>query len=371
MTRLRMAVIGTGHLGRVHARVLASLDSVELVGVVDPNAAACDMVAADLKTRSLRHYRPLLGEIDAAVIATPTQLHRDVATELLSQGVHVLVEKPLASTAAQADELVELAARFGCVLQVGHVERFNPALTAALPYLGEPKYIEAVRAGVFAFRSLDIGVVMDLMIHDIDLVLSLVRSPAVRVEALGISVFGDREDVANARLTFENGCVATLSASRASYAALRKMHVWSPRAFVSLDLGARQASLVRPSETLLRRQFDAASLPPEAVGEVKERLFEDLLPLETLQVEPCDQITAELMDFIDSVQHAREPRVSGAQGRDAIVVAEAVLAAIETHAWDGTADGRHGPFATPLPRVIPAPHWNLAPQRDAARKEAG
>jgi predicted dehydrogenase len=284
----------------------------------------------------------------------------------------MLVEKPITSTLAEADELLAVAARHGVLVQVGHVERFNPVLSPVLPHVREPKYIDACRASTFKFRSTDIGVVFDLMIHDIDLVLSLARSPVKEVDALGVSVFGQFEDVANARLTFENGCVATLTASRASYQAVRQMQIWSERAFASLDFATRTARLVHPHDSLLRREFDAGNLSNAETEHLKDHLFEDLLRIEDTQGEPCDQLTAELVDFADSIRMGRAPRVSGEQGRNAVAVAERVLAKIADHLWDGNRGGRVGPLAQPMPAIIPGPHWHLPAAREAReRKEAG
>ena len=214
---LRVAVIGAGRLGTFHAQKLARMDSVRLVGVVDTIESRRNRLANECGTQALSDCRTILDALDAAVIATPTRSHHELAMCALKRGIHLLVEKPLAATTSEADELVRTAKQNRVLLQVGHVERFNPAFVSVLPHVERPKYIEAVRAGNFTFRSMDIGVVLDLMIHDIDLVLSTVRSPLRRIQAVGISVLGAHEDVANARLEFRCGCVATLSASRVSY----------------------------------------------------------------------------------------------------------------------------------------------------------
>ncbi|MBX3413831.1 MAG: Gfo/Idh/MocA family oxidoreductase [Pirellulales bacterium] len=369
MTPLRLAVVGAGHLGRVHARIAKGLDGVELVGIADPVQPAREALAAEHGVASFAHHRELLGRVDAAVVAAPTRFHHAVACDLLAAGIHLLVEKPLASSLVEADEMVALAERCGRVLQVGHVERFNPALTAALPHVRDPKYIECCRAGVFSFRSTDIGVVHDLMIHDLDLVLSLVRSPVRRVDALGISVFGTHEDVAHARLEFENGCVATLGASRASYSAVRTMHVWSTGGFTSLDFGARQTTVVRPSDALMRREVRVEELTPEQIAHLKEHLFEEWLAVEHPTVEACDQITAEQVDFVSSIRAGRAPRVDGRQAREALSVADQILASIDAHTWDGTSSGRVGKFA--LPNTMRGPHWHLSPQHAPVERKAG
>jgi len=370
--KLRVAVVGAGRLGGFHAQKLAGMEDVELAAVVDPVPEARNRVAAECGTLPLPDCRQLPERIDAAVIAAPTRWHHPLGLELLASGVHVLVEKPLCATLAEADELVEAARRAGVVLQVGHVERFNPGMAAALAHVRDPKYVEAVRAGGFTFRSTDIGVVLDLMIHDVDLVLSMVRSPVRSVEALGLSVLGGHEDVANARLEFECGCVATLSASRVSHEPVRRMQVWSPRAFACIDFATRSTTVVRPSETLLARRFDVESLSAEEVEHYRAHLFEEHLPREELQAEAVDALRLELADFVQSIRTSRPPRVSGEQGREAVAVAEQILAKIHAHAWDDTADGPVGPLATPRPSVIPAPHWRLTAIRPPTeRKEAG
>ena len=374
MKPLHVAVVGAGHLGKIHARILSSLADFRLVGVVDPVETSRRETAAAVAVEAFADCRALVGRIDAAVIAAPTKFHRDVAMELLAAGVHLLVEKPLAANLAEAEEMVDAARRSGTVLQVGHVERFNPAFAAALPHVREPKYIEAVRRSGYSFRSTDIGVVLDLMIHDIDLVLSLVQSPVRSVEALGVSLFGRHEDIANARLHFENGCIASLSASRASYGAARTMQVWTRRAFAGLDFAARTASIVRPSETLLRRELDVERMTAEEKASLKDRLMAEHLPLEQIQAEPCDAITAELTDFAGAIREGRSPRVSGAAGRDAVAVAERVLAAIAHHAWDGTPEGTAGPQLLPINSPIRPPHWKVAsrlPSTPGERREAG
>ena len=370
MSKLRVAVVGAGRLGGFHAQKLARMEHVELVGVADPVESQRQRVAAECCTAAWADYRELLGRIDAAVVAAPSRLHYALGMDLLAHGVHVLMEKPLAVTTAAADELLQTARRNRLVLQVGHIERFNPALAAVAPHLRGPKYIEAVRASGFTFRSTDVGVVLDLMIHDLDLVLWLVRAEVRHVQALGLSVLGGQEDVANARIEFHNGCVATLSASRVSHQAARRMQVWSARGLASIDFAARTSTLIRPSETLLARRFDANSLTPAQVEHYREHLLEEHLPRQQIQSEAVDALALELADFVEAVRTRRPPRVTGQQGRDAVALAEQILTEIRAHAWDGTAEGPVGPLATPPPAVIPAPHWHLAPS-PVLRREAG
>ncbi len=372
MKKLNLAVIGAGRLGGFHAEKIIGLPHVELVAVVDPLAANRNRVAAECNTQALADPSSLLGQIDAAIIAAPTLLHHKLALELLQSGAHLLVEKPLAATLAEADELVETARRHNRVLQVGHVERFNPALTAVLPHLRTPRLIDAVRTSGFTFRSTDIGVVLDLMIHDIDLVLALVGSQPVKVEATGLSLLGGHEDVANARLEFACGCVATLSASRVSYEPLRRMTVWSSRAYAGIDFATRTTALVRPSETLLRRQFHVDQLTPEQVDYYREHLAEEHLPREQKQFPAVDALVLELQDFVDAIRTPRQPRVTGAAGRDAVAVAEQILQRIGAHAWGEPVQPPAEVPTAARPSVVPAPHFDISSvAAPPAQREAG
>ena len=358
--KLRTAVIGCGRLGGFHAQKLAARDDIDLTAVVDPLSKNSNRVAAECHTEARADYSGLMDQIDAAVIAAPTYLHHRIASEFIEAGVHLLVEKPLCTTRAEADELVAIARRRRVVLQVGHVERFNPAFQAAVGHLAGVKYIEAARANGFTFRSTDVGVVLDLMIHDIDLVLSLVGNPVRNVEALGVSVLGGHEDVANARLEFECGCVASLSASRVSYEPVRQMQAWSARTFADIDFANRTTTLIRPSETLLRREFDVDALTPEEVDYHREHFAEEHLPREQQTHDAVDALALEIDDFVASVRTLREPRVNGEAGRDALAVAEQILARIHTHCWDASVDGPAGPLALPRRHVIPATHFDLS-----------
>jgi predicted dehydrogenase len=369
---LRVAVIGAGRLGGFHAHKLARMANVELVGVVDPLAGNRDRLAAELHTAAYDSHVPLRGLIDAAVIASSTVWHHRLAAELLDARTHLLVEKPICTTVAEADELVALARRNQLVLQVGHVERFNPALAAATPHVRNPKFIEAVRASGFTFRSMDVGVVLDLMIHDIDIVLSLVRSPLRSVEALGLAILGGHEDVAHARLDFESGCVANLSASRVSYEAVRKMQVWAPRAYANIDFGTRTTTLVQPSETVLRGQFHADRLTAEQVEYYRTHLAEEHLPRQQQTFDAVDALALELQDFVDSVFLSRQPRVSGEAGRDALAVAEQILARIADRGVLHESQEAMSPRSLPYPRVVPPPHFSPAAiERRQSERKAG
>lgn len=328
MNKLRMAVVGAGRLGGFHAQKLAARNDVELVAVVDPIAASRDRVAAQCHTEALADYTGLLSRLDGAVIASPTSLHHRIAREFLEAGVPLLVEKPICTNRVDADELVSIARRKKVVLQVGHVERFNPAFHATAANIRAPKYIDAMRTSGFTFRSTDVGVVLDVMIHDIDLVLSLAGSPVRRVDAIGASVVGGHEDVANVRLEFENGCVANLSASRVSYEQIRRMHVWSSDGFAAIDFATRTATTVRPSQTLVKRQFHVEDLTPEQVAEQVKTFADEHLPKTQTTFDAVDALALETGDFVESIQMGREPRVNGEAGRDALAVAERIIAGI-------------------------------------------
>jgi predicted dehydrogenase len=349
------------------------VDGVEVVGVVDPLPEARRLAEADCKAPVLADYHDLLGKIDAAVVATPTRFHHAVSVALLEHGIHLLVEKPLATTVAEADEMLAAARRSSAIVQVGHIERFNPAWNQpeVLPLVRDPKYIEAARCSGYTFRSTDIGVVLDLMIHDLDLALHFANSPVRNVQALGISVLGDNEDVAQARLEFENGCVANLSASRVSYKPLRQMQVWSERGCVTLDMATRTAAAIRPVSELSQREFDLDDVGPEARAHLKDHLFEDLLPLERHEAEEKNALLEELNDFAASIREHREPRVTGQQGRNVLAVAERILQAMHEHRWDGNRDGRMGPHAMPAAPILRGPHWPRPIESPQRRREAG
>jgi predicted dehydrogenase len=371
VSKVRVAVIGVGHLGRIHAKLLKSVDGVELAGVVDPVADAREQVASEYSTPAFADHAPLLGQIDAAIIATPSRYHHAVAVDLLKHGVHVFVEKPMTLNVGDADELIAEAAARQLTLQVGHVERFNPALVAAQPHVVEPKYIEAVRSGPFSCRSTDIGVVLDLMIHDIDVALSLVGEEVVRVEALGAAVFGPNEDWAQARLAFAGGCVANLSASRVAVQPQRWMQVAAADRFLSIDFAAGKSQLMRPSEQVLAGDIDVNTLSPAEKADLKNRLFTDHLPLTELPVVPSNALLEEQRQFIGAIQGQGQVSVTGRHGRQALDVAERILVAIASHRWDGTSDGAVGPRYDSHESILTGPHWHQSRHRVVRRKLAG
>jgi predicted dehydrogenase len=344
-----MAVVGVGHLGKEHARILAGLPEVELIGVADINAEQADVVARRNNTRAFTDYWPLLNLVDAASIAVPTTQHFAVAAEFLRRGIPLLVEKPLAFNCHEGETLVKLARENEAILQVGHIERFNPAFEELHQRPFQPKFVSCERVGPFTGRSTDIGVVLDLMIHDLDLLLTLVRSTVQNVEALGVSLFGKHEDVANARLRFANGCVAELTASRISPSPARRMHVWAPEGYARLDFQTRRLSLVQPSARLRQHGLDPARLDPARRARIKEELFGRYLETVDIDGHMQDQLTSELRHFVDCVLTGTPPRVTGAHGLEALMTAETILDRIRNHAWDGDSAGPVGPHQLPAP----------------------
>ena len=334
MKRIRVAVIGVGHLGKEHARILASLPDVELVGVADVNHEQAQAVARRHNTQAFSDYWPLLNNVDVATIVVPTSHHLAVGREFLKRGIPLLIEKPLACTVAEAQELVDLAQQHGTVLQVGHIERFNPAYEDLRTRPLQPKLIRAQRMGPFTGRSTDVGVVLDVMIHDLDLVLGLVQAPVSSVDATGMSLFGGHEDIASARLRFANGCVADLTANRASPTASRQMQLWGPEGYAEVDFAARKLTLVQPSEQVRQHGLDPARLDPASRARIREELFTRHLELTTVDGKAQDQLTCELQDFISCVRTGQTPRVSGEDGLAAIGVAEQILQSIRANAGE-------------------------------------
>jgi predicted dehydrogenase len=348
--KLRVAVIGVGHLGQAHARVLSALSDVELVGVADANTGQADQVAARHHTQAFTHFAPLLNQVDAACIVVPTCQHHAVATAFLEYGVHLLIEKPLAPSVEQADEMVKVAERNGCIVQVGHIERFNPAFESIAAKPIQPKLIECERHGPFTGRSADIGAVLDLMIHDLDLVCALDASAVIGVEAMGLSVFGGHEDMVKARLRLASGCVADLTACRIAPVPKRTMRIWSPEGFAGIDFMTRKLSLVQPSESLRQNGLNVAGFDAGVRDAIKAELFgKHLEQCEQVCESPLDQLTQELRHFVECVRRNRRPRVSAEDGRNAVALACRVLDSVRTHAWNGQAGGPQGPNDWPMP----------------------
>ena len=310
---INVAVIGVGAFGRNHARVYRQLQdagSVRLVGVVDPDTSRADAVAREFDCKSFGSVEQMLtthSEVQAASVAVPTVLHLEVARSLMEAGVDVLIEKPLAATLAEADELLRVASTHKRVAQVGHLERFNPAVRATLPLINRPMFFEVHRLSVFSPRALDVDVVLDLMIHDLDIVLALARGELKEIRAAGISVLSPKVDIANVRLEFSDGCVANLTASRVSTDKVRKLRLFQPRQYISVDY-AKQAAAV----------FSVGG--PEGIA------------FEQLPIESAEPLKLQFDAFLDSVETRRAPKLDGSRARHTLEIALAVLAKIEEHA---------------------------------------
>jgi len=308
--RIRVAVVGTGDFGRHHARIYAAMEEAELVGVFDADRGRAEAVAREFNTAVLPDLNALAGSVRAVSLAVPTAEHAKLGCWLLEQGCDVLVEKPMAASLADADALIAAAAAHGRILQVGHVERFNPAVTAAEKFVRRPLFFEVHRLGVFSRRSLDIDVIYDIMIHDLDILLALVNAPVVDLRAVGIPVVTGKVDIAHARLEFATGAVANVTASRISTERVRKMRFFQEKEYISLDFARRDALRIRVIEAGAEPRFDFEKLPAA----------------------PDEPLAAELHSFLAAVRHRTRPRVDGEAGRNALELADRVMAAIRRHA---------------------------------------
>ena len=309
-SKIRVAVVGAGEFGSNHARVYRELADIELVGVFDIDRPRAQEAAREFRTHAFASLDELHGRADAASVAVPTAQHAEVGCKLMQMGLDVLVEKPIAADLAQADALLRAAQEYERVLQVGHVERFNPAVLAVEPILNNPLFFEVHRLGVFTPRSLDVDVIYDLMIHDLDILLALVRQPVTEVKAVGIPVLTDKVDIAHARLEFAGGAVANITASRVSTERVRKVRFFQQHEYISLDYARRDALRVRVKKPGPQPEF----------------------AFEKLQAAATEPLRAELESFIGCVRTRREPRVNGAAGRAALELASRVMASIQEHA---------------------------------------
>ncbi len=331
--RVRVAVVGVGHLGKHHMRLLGDLDC-DLVAVADPSEEARAFAAETYGLQTFADYRELDGLVDAVSVVVPTKMHREVGCYFLERGVDVLVEKPIARSVADGQALVDAAERNGRVLAVGHVERFNPALRGIEAIGKAARYIESHRLAPFSFRSTDIGVVLDLMIHDLDLVLALVQSPIRSVEAFGGAVFTPAEDMASAIIKFENGAVAHLTANRVALKPMRKMRVFGKEGYVSLDFQGATGLVVRKAPGWDFEQLDMESLDRAQMGDLWKFVFDGLLQVENLQLDSGNPLQDELAEFVDCVRTRRAPTVPGTDGVAALAAAQRVLEVIAENRWE-------------------------------------
>lgn len=304
--------MGVGYLGRFHAQKYAALEGVELVGVADTDSKQGKRVAAECSCEYYPDYRQLLAKVDAVSIAVPTSHHHKVGCHCLEAGVDILMEKPVTVTLEEADELIAMAEQKSLVFQVGHLERFNPAVQAMEPFLTQPLFIESNRISVFKSRGVDVDVVLDLMIHDIDIILNIVKSPIKQIHTVGAPVATTTTDIANARLMFENGATANVTVSRISRTNIRKMRIFQPGSYINVDFANRKIMTIRLKEELM-----PSGMPKQDVG--------------VTTFTEGDALKSEIIHFVDNVRNRTQPSVSGQEGRRALAVAHEVISQIKQH----------------------------------------
>ena len=308
MKQIRVAVIGVGYLGQFHARKYAAMQGVRLVGVADIDPERARRIGAENQAKPFADYRPLLNQVDAVSIVVPTEHHHQVARDCLTYGKDILVEKPITATIAEADDLIRLARRQNCILQVGHLERFNPAIQAIQPLLRQPLFIEAHRIAPFKDRGTDVDVVLDLMIHDIDIILSVVKSSITSMHTVGAPVITPLTDIANARLIFASGCTANVTVSRISMEEIRRLRIFQPGQYIAVDFSKKEYMTIRLNNaetTIPKPDIQRASFPEQ------------------------DTLELELRDFISNVRQRRQPAVAGPEGREALRIALEVVTQIK------------------------------------------
>jgi predicted dehydrogenase len=330
---IRLGVVGTGSMGKNHARVFSEMPAAQFTAILDSNAETARQIAGQYGAKPVSTIEEFAEVVDAATIATPTTTHFDIAKALLDRGKHVLVEKPFTETPEQARALCDLAHERGLVLQVGHIERFNPVMSALEQRLSAPRFIEATRLSPYPGRSLDVGVVLDVMIHDLEIILHLVRSPWAQVDAVGVPILSKREDIANVRIRFENGCVANITASRISQDRLRKIRVFQPDAYLSLDYQKQEGYLLRLAQegekesTFLGKLLGAAS-----GGTIVTEFAGKKLVREPVPIEKDEPLKRELVSFVECARAGAQPKVSGHEATAALELALEITRQIEATA---------------------------------------
>lgn len=326
--KLPVAVVGCGRMGRLHARVYAQMPNVHLVGVYDADKDKAAATADEYGTQAFANLRDLLPHVAAATIAVPTQHHAELAEPFLHRGVACLIEKPLARDEFECRRIIEASHKYRPIVQVGHIERFNPAVRAMKRLSIQPQFMEVTRISPLTFRSIDVGVVLDMMIHDIDIVLMLAGSEVTDVQAVGVSVIGEVEDIANARLTFANGCVANLTASRLAMKTERKLRVFSHDAYVSLDYGKRYGIVAHRGGNVQAIRDAVKKIRAGEIDDIAQLNFADLINIEELKIEEAEPIRAELDEFVDAVMNNKPSPVPAEDGMRAVAVAARIVEAI-------------------------------------------
>jgi predicted dehydrogenase len=334
MEKIRTAVIGAGKMGRIHAKVYDKIGTAQLVAVADSDLEKAEALAEKFDCEATTDPASLIGKVDAVTISAPTVAHHELATLFIKNGIPVLIEKPLASTVEQGREIVDLADANNVIVAVGHSERCNPVVQAMKRLQIEPMFIEANRVSPYPFRSMDIGVVLDVMIHDIDIILSLANSKVTKVDAAGVNVIADEEDVCNARIFFENGCIANVTASRLALKTERKVRVFSRQAYLSLDFFRKDGIVIQADKNIdlvkwIREHQEKQDFDFSTVN------WPDLLHIEQLQIEDAEPLKVEQESFLNAIlDQSKRPEVTGAEGLAALECAEQILASIKQHRWD-------------------------------------
>lgn len=329
MKKIKIGVIGTGHLGSLHAKMYSEIETAEFVGVFDVNQEKQLEVAKKYGVTPFNSIEELLGAVDGVSIATVTTTHFEVAQQALKAGKHVLIEKPITSTLAEADTLILLARHHHLLIQVGHIERFNPAIISLESYKLAPMFIESHRLAQFNPRGTDVAVVLDLMIHDIDIILSLVNSPVKQIDANGVAVVSDTPDIANARLQFENGCVANVTASRISRNKMRKMRMFQSNAYIAIDFQQGSADVFR-----LGNEGEGSIWSTMLLGQIGEGKKKRSIIYEQPEIKKINALKYELESFISAIQHQTRPVVNGDDGRMALDVAQQIMHKIQVQKFN-------------------------------------
>jgi predicted dehydrogenase len=334
VNKLRTAIVGAGKMGQIHAKVLSKLPQSKLVAVVDIQSDKAKKLAKEYKCAFFTDSRELFGKVDAVTISAPTKSHLELAELFISNKIPVLIEKPLAAGSEQGEKIVALSQKYNAVVAVGHSERCNPVVQAMKRLKIEPKFIEATRISPYSFRSTDIGVVLDVMIHDIDIILALAQSPVKNVDAFGINVIGNTEDICNARIFFENGCIANVTASRLALKTVRKIHLFSRQAYLSLDFLKKEGVVIKADPNTdavkwIKQKQDEGNFDFSGIN------WPDLLHIENLDIDDKEPLRLEQESFLAAVaDKTKRPEVTAEEGLAALKCAEAILKSVKEHKWD-------------------------------------
>ena len=350
MKKIRTAVIGAGKMGALHSRIYSRMEHVHLVAVVDTDLPKAEKLVAEFGGHAYSDFHHVLDKVDAVTISVPTDCHARIAESFLARSIPVLVEKPLAATLPEARRLLQLAREHNCPLQVGYSERFNPVVQALARLHIEPRFMESQRISPYSFRSTDVGVVLDLMIHDIDIMLSLAHSPVADIQAVGVNVLGPHEDIANVRLQFDHGCVANLTASRLALKTERKIRIFSDQAYLSLDYLKKTGTMISKADnidmvTWLQQQQENGPVDPANLN------WLELVHVEMLNIDDRESLELEQEAFINAVRHGSRPQVSADDAVAAMELAQRIINVIRQHPWPTT------PFApaAEIREIKPAP----------------